>query len=239
MLASVFLAEAVQSSLCIYNCSNEVLKAFCEYWCPSTNTLIIPQGKLSISLWDLLDLGGLSVTGRLFDEVVPTAECLSQSLGEEARIPVSCKFLLLGYHYLATQSLDGGVFASTWITFWNHYLRSYVGYDAAEWSTSKTACPRKSSMFEPCSWDATDRHHFDTLRVSANLEEESAFLLITSLVRWGLILHAQHIATNRPAGPQMVRYHGKGRSKVYAPSEARTALCSCQVTSKATRPDRA
>ncbi|GAA0184108.1 hypothetical protein LIER_31406 [Lithospermum erythrorhizon] len=35
----------------------------------------------------------------------------------------------------------------------------------------------------------------------------------------------------------MVRYHGKGRGKVYASSDAPTALHSCLVTSKATRPD--
>ncbi|GAA0176079.1 hypothetical protein LIER_29136 [Lithospermum erythrorhizon] len=36
----------------------------------------------------------------------------------------------------------------------------------------------------------------------------------------------------------MVRYHGKGRGKVYASSDAHTALSSCLVTWKATRLDR-
>ncbi|GAA0185261.1 hypothetical protein LIER_32549 [Lithospermum erythrorhizon] len=130
------------------------------------------RGELSISMWDLLDLGGLSVTGLLFDEVVPTAEYLYQSLGERARIPVSCKFLLSGYHYLVVQSLDGRVSTSVWIGYWNHSLCSYVGYEAAERSTSKIACPRRPSVLENCRWDAADRHPFDTLRVSADLEEE-------------------------------------------------------------------
>ncbi|GAA0165626.1 hypothetical protein LIER_20977 [Lithospermum erythrorhizon] len=107
MLTSASLTEAVQASLCVYDCSDEFLKAFCENWCPSTNTLIIPQGEPSISLWVLLELGDLPVTSFLFDEVVPTAEYLSQSLGDEARIPVSCRFLLSSYHYLAAQSLMG------------------------------------------------------------------------------------------------------------------------------------
>ncbi|GAA0157425.1 hypothetical protein LIER_14695 [Lithospermum erythrorhizon] len=106
------------ASLCIYDCSDEIRKAFCEHWCPSTNTLIILQGELSISLWNLLDLGGLSVVGRLFDEVVPTAECLSQSLSEESRLPAFCRFLLLGYYYLVVQFPDGRVSASAWISFW-------------------------------------------------------------------------------------------------------------------------
>ncbi|GAA0157426.1 hypothetical protein LIER_14696 [Lithospermum erythrorhizon] len=36
----------------------------------------------------------------------------------------------------------------------------------------------------------------------------------------------------------MMKYHGKGKGKVYAPSDARIVLCSCLVTWKATRPDR-
>ncbi|GAA0138421.1 hypothetical protein LIER_00173 [Lithospermum erythrorhizon] len=54
----------------------------------------------------------------------------------------------------------------------------------------------------------------------------------------GSNLHAQHTATNRPAGPQIVRYHGKGRGKAYAFGEAYSVLHSCLVTWKATRPDR-
>ncbi|GAA0161193.1 hypothetical protein LIER_17562 [Lithospermum erythrorhizon] len=109
---------------------------------------------------------------RLFNEVVPIAECLSRSLSEEARLPASSEFLLSGYHYLATQSLDGRVSASTWVSFWNHSLRSYVGYEASDRSTSKSIYPHKLPMIEHRPWDAVGRHPLDTLRVSAGLEEE-------------------------------------------------------------------
>ncbi|GAA0141621.1 hypothetical protein LIER_02731 [Lithospermum erythrorhizon] len=46
-----------------------------------------------------------------------------------------------GYHYLAAQSLDERVSTSAWIGFSNHSLRSYVSYEAAERSTSKTVYP--------------------------------------------------------------------------------------------------
>ncbi|GAA0168324.1 hypothetical protein LIER_23069 [Lithospermum erythrorhizon] len=105
------------------------------------------------------------------------------SLGEEARLPVSCRFLLSGYHYLASQSSNGRVSISTWISFWNRSLWSYVGYKAAERSTSKVASlnvyPRKSSLINPRLWDSAGRHPFDVLRVDADLEEEvycAAFL---------------------------------------------------------------
>ncbi|GAA0183033.1 hypothetical protein LIER_30519 [Lithospermum erythrorhizon] len=201
MLASAFLTEAVQASLCVYDCSDEFPKAFYEHWCPSNNTLIIPQGEMSISMWDLLDLGGLYVTGRLFDE----------------------------------------------ISFWNRSIWSYVGYEAADRSSSKVASlnvyPRKSSVVNPRIWDSADRHRFDVSRVSVDLEEEfgtSDLVCIYKslshislsdnpsvapecfpahyLFAWlGSYLHAQHIASSRPADPQMMRYHGKGRGKVQSP----------------------
>ncbi|GAA0167874.1 hypothetical protein LIER_22715 [Lithospermum erythrorhizon] len=53
----------------------------------------------------------------------------------------------------------------------------------------------------------------------------------------GAYLHAQNIATNKPDGPFIVRYHGKGKGKVYSLSDARLAVHSCLVTWKATRLD--
>ncbi|GAA0165448.1 hypothetical protein LIER_20850 [Lithospermum erythrorhizon] len=66
-----------------------VYPPFTRVKCPSTNTLIRPQGELSISLWDLLELGGLSVTGPLFDEVVSSVECLSPAPDSDVQIPRS------------------------------------------------------------------------------------------------------------------------------------------------------
>ncbi|GAA0147265.1 hypothetical protein LIER_07006 [Lithospermum erythrorhizon] len=44
------------------------MKAFVECWSPSTNTLLLPHGEVSISLWDLYKLGGLPVANYLMDE---------------------------------------------------------------------------------------------------------------------------------------------------------------------------
>ncbi|GAA0144576.1 hypothetical protein LIER_04990 [Lithospermum erythrorhizon] len=116
------------------------------------------------------------MTGRMFDEVVPIAKCFSSSLSDEARIPKSCRFLLSSYHYLAAQSPDGGVSISSWIGFWNHSFLSYVGFEAADRSTSKVASlnvyPRRSSMVEHRLWDSGDRHPFDILRAGIDLDEE-------------------------------------------------------------------
>ncbi|KAK4395656.1 hypothetical protein Sango_1719900, partial [Sesamum angolense] len=65
--------DAVYASLFTYDHNSDIVKAFCEAWCPLTNTLHTSAGEMSISLWDLHELVGLPMTGCLYDEVVPSA----------------------------------------------------------------------------------------------------------------------------------------------------------------------
>lgn len=44
------LYKAVYASLFSYDRVAPVIRAFCEYWCPATNTLHTSQGEMSISL---------------------------------------------------------------------------------------------------------------------------------------------------------------------------------------------
>ncbi|GAA0145888.1 hypothetical protein LIER_05968 [Lithospermum erythrorhizon] len=53
----------------------------------------------------------------------------------------------------------------------------------------------------------------------------------------GAYLHAQNTTTNRRDGHFMVKYHGKGKGKVYPPSDAYSTLHLCRVTWRATHPD--
>jgi hypothetical protein len=50
------------------------MKAFLNYWCPSTNSFHLPGGEMSITLWDIFKIAGLPITGKIFDEYVPTNE---------------------------------------------------------------------------------------------------------------------------------------------------------------------
>ncbi|KAL0375610.1 UNVERIFIED_CONTAM: hypothetical protein Scaly_0678600 [Sesamum calycinum] len=84
--------DAVYASLFTYDHNSDIVKAFCEAWCPLTNTLLTSSGEMSISLWDLHELVGLPMTGCLYDKVVPSA------------LEPSCKYLLYAYHLL--QSAD-------------------------------------------------------------------------------------------------------------------------------------
>ncbi|KAL0451726.1 UNVERIFIED_CONTAM: hypothetical protein Slati_1150700 [Sesamum latifolium] len=66
--------DIVYASLFTYDHNSDIIKAFCEAWCPLTNTLLTSAGELSISLWDLHDLAGLPIAGYFYYEVVPSAD---------------------------------------------------------------------------------------------------------------------------------------------------------------------
>ena len=48
------LFDAVYASLYTYDRDPHVIRAFCEAWCPETNTLHTISGEMSISLWDFI-----------------------------------------------------------------------------------------------------------------------------------------------------------------------------------------
>ncbi|KAK6126743.1 hypothetical protein DH2020_039514 [Rehmannia glutinosa] len=76
-LQKVKIYDAVYASLFTYDNNSNIMRAFCEAWCPSMNTLLTSFGELSISLWDLHTLAGLPITGSLYDEVDPCAKELT------------------------------------------------------------------------------------------------------------------------------------------------------------------
>ncbi|CAL8992957.1 unnamed protein product, partial [Prunus brigantina] len=65
VLKSTGLYNTVFASLFRYDRNAPVIRAFCEYWCPATNTLHTSQGEMSISLWDLHEIGGLPIIVRM------------------------------------------------------------------------------------------------------------------------------------------------------------------------------
>ncbi|KAI3445188.1 hypothetical protein Pfo_001853, partial [Paulownia fortunei] len=69
-LLAVQIYDLVYASLFTYDSNSDIVKVFCEAWCPLTNTLLTSLGELSISLWDLHTLAGLPMIGFLYDKVV-------------------------------------------------------------------------------------------------------------------------------------------------------------------------
>ncbi|KAI5343263.1 hypothetical protein L3X38_011139 [Prunus dulcis] len=78
VLKGTGLYNAVFASLFSYDRRAPVIQAFCEYWCPATNTRHMSRGEMFISLWDLHTIGRLPITGRFYDEVIPTTESLNR-----------------------------------------------------------------------------------------------------------------------------------------------------------------
>ncbi|KAF8364789.1 hypothetical protein HHK36_033235 [Tetracentron sinense] len=117
--------DAILASLFLYNHNADLIRSFCEAWCPITNSLHTPQGEMSLSLWDLKIIGGLPITGEFYDEVVPSLKEIT-GLDEKLTpvLPFSCRFLFLAYHWVRQSNLSSGdtshhlVSLSSWITWW-------------------------------------------------------------------------------------------------------------------------
>ncbi|KAF8405873.1 hypothetical protein HHK36_007951 [Tetracentron sinense] len=117
--------DAILASLFLYNHNADLIRSFCEAWCPITNSLHTPQGEMSLSLWNLKIIGGLPITGEFYDEVVPSLKEIT-GLDEKLTpvLPFSCRFLFLAYHWVRQSNLSSGITShhsvslSSWITWW-------------------------------------------------------------------------------------------------------------------------
>ena len=65
-------------------------------WCPKTNTFITSFGEVGISLWDLRCIGGLPITGELYEEYVPP----NSELYSTDAYPATLKDLLNIYQWI-------------------------------------------------------------------------------------------------------------------------------------------
>ncbi|KAH7850047.1 hypothetical protein Vadar_027062 [Vaccinium darrowii] len=134
MLRKKKIYDAIYASLFSYDRLASVMRYFCEFWSPSTNTLHTSAGERSISLWDLRQLGGLPIRGLMYDEVVPSAEEMT-GVGKDSMLylPVNCRYLFFAYHRLLAKSKKGEVKVDAWVNFW---FKGEISYCK---STKKTA----------------------------------------------------------------------------------------------------
>lgn len=170
-LVDAKIYDAVFASLFTYDQSVNVIQAFCEFWCPATNTLHTSAGELSISLWDLRLIGGLPVYGSFYDEVVPSAQ-------EALLLSRSCKHLFSAFHQLCLE--HGGphnVSSSKWVDFWFKGPSRYQKPPSRR--TSKRTARARSSHNPSGLIDLPQEHSkegeapFVTLKVESNVKEET------------------------------------------------------------------
>ncbi|KAK4359891.1 hypothetical protein RND71_022120 [Anisodus tanguticus] len=102
VLERIKIYDAIFASLFTYDVNEDVLRVFCELWHSSTNTICSGIGELSISLWDMRMIGGLPVQGSFYDEVVPSAQELTQANQHgKPFFPKTCAYLFSAFYQLA------------------------------------------------------------------------------------------------------------------------------------------
>ncbi|MGV7343496.1 hypothetical protein PJI17_32885, partial [Mycobacterium kansasii] len=58
-LFRVGIFHAIEATSFPFCKETSILKAFLNYWCPSTNSFHLPEGEMSITLWDIFKITGL------------------------------------------------------------------------------------------------------------------------------------------------------------------------------------
>ncbi|CAL1384577.1 unnamed protein product [Linum trigynum] len=58
--------EAIMGSTCSFRKDDGLIMAMAENWCPETNTFVFPWGEATVTLEDVMILGGLPVSGNPF-----------------------------------------------------------------------------------------------------------------------------------------------------------------------------
>ncbi|KAL0449523.1 UNVERIFIED_CONTAM: hypothetical protein Slati_1508700 [Sesamum latifolium] len=209
--------DAVYASLFTYDHNSNIIKAFCEAWCPLTNTLLTSAGELSISLWDLHDLAGLPITGCLYDEVVPSALELTGVDKKGGRfIPRSSKYLLYAYHLLQGADDDqcSNMFIDKWVKFWS---KKAIKYHLPPHRKEKKMV-RPKSTHNPLGditthkrWSTAEEALFEKLYIEGNLKEE--VYLAAYLACWlcTFVLPGKDVNSIRPSTFKMASMMTSGR----------------------------
>ncbi|XP_027170520.1 putative disease resistance protein RGA3 [Coffea eugenioides] len=202
--STFYLGSSVYASRYSYDRCENILRAFFKYWCLSTNTLHTPVGELSIIFWDLYRLGGLSIDGSFFDEVVPSAqELLIRDKEGKPLLPESCRYLFSAYYHLWTN--DQGVWMKDWIRFWFKGEARYRDSPSRANRRKTTSKPKMtynpSRRVEP--YDLADTKDFnvpfDTLDILGFLRKETYIAAFIACWICKFLLPSKKIDRIRPS----------------------------------------
>ncbi|KAK4384048.1 hypothetical protein Sango_3097300 [Sesamum angolense] len=209
--------DAVYASLFTYDHNSDIVKAFCEAWCPLTNTLLTSVGEMSISLWDLHELVGLPMTGCLYDEVVPSAlELTGVDEKRERFIPRSCKYLLYAYYLL--QSADDNrcshVSIDKWVKFWSKKTTKY--HPPPPRKEEKTVRPKLThnplgDIATHERWSTAEDALFAKLCIERSLKEEVYLAVYLACWLCLFVLPGNDVNSIRPSTYKMASLMANGR----------------------------
>nr|XP_016435936.1 PREDICTED: uncharacterized protein LOC107762125 [Nicotiana tabacum] len=202
-LSTPKIYDAVYASLFTYDRNLNILQAFCEAWCPKTNTLLTSVRKLSISLWDLHILGGLPIAVSPYEEVVPeTRELIGLDEKHIRFIPRSCEYLFDAFHHLKEEnSIHPETFKMA----------------------SMMASGRKISLAVPVL--ASIYHGLNKISCSSQLDQVKVYFHIHYVYGW----LAHYFKTHYPLAkgssvPLMVAYSREGAARYFDEKDARKCI---------------
>nr|GMC53081.1 ABC transporter G family member 11 [Ipomoea batatas] len=188
LLEAVTIYDGIYASLFTYDHSTHIIQAFCEAWCPKTNSLLTSTGELSISLWDIHVLCGLPISGDIYDEHVPNALELTGSDVDHGFTPQCCKYLFQAYSYLYNrrkrprgvrnqQDEDRSLHVNEWIEFWSRrpqvYDRPILSKNDKRKSRPKNTQNPSGKIPALKGWTKVTRAPFVELGIPPELEEET------------------------------------------------------------------
>ncbi|XP_073066001.1 uncharacterized protein [Primulina eburnea] len=217
-LRAAQIYDPVYASLFTYDRNTNIMKAFCEAWCPANNTLLTSLGELSISLWDLHSLSGLPITGHLYDEVVPSAKELTGVDEAGSRFfPRSCNYLFHAYHLLRGSSKGEPhphVTIDQWVRFW--FKKSLRYHSPPPRKDKKTVRPK--STHNPLgdlnvheSWSIAEKAIFSKLGIKDNSIDETYLAAYLSCWLCAFILPFDDANTIRPSTFKIANIMANGR----------------------------
>nr|GME08438.1 ABC transporter G family member 11 [Ipomoea batatas] len=207
--------DAVFASLFTYDRNVDVVQAFCEAWCPRTNTLITSSGEMSISLRDLYVLRGLPLLGDIYDERIPNALDLNKGSY------TCCAHLFEAFFHL-TQHENHTTFiqASRWIDFWCRKTRRYPAPPPRK--ENKKSRPKAthnpSGILETAPrWSYVSKAPFVELNIPPNLEQEVYLAAFLACWLCTFALPGDPTATIRPETFNMACRMARGIKVCLAP----------------------
>nr|GLL16876.1 uncharacterized protein LOC105973838 [Ipomoea trifida] len=193
----------------------DIVQAFCEAWCPRTNTLITSSDEMSISLRDLYMLGGLTLFGDIYDERIPNALDLNKGSY------TCCAHLFEAFFHL-TQQENHTTFiqASRWIDFWCRKTRRYPAPPPRK--ENKKSRPKAthnpSGILETAPrWSHVSKAPFVELNIPPNLEQEVYLAAFLACWLCTFALPGDPTATIRPETFNMACRMARGIKVCLAP----------------------
>ncbi|KAH7850255.1 hypothetical protein Vadar_029883 [Vaccinium darrowii] len=197
VLSSARIYGAVYASLFTYSRDENLIRSFCELWCPSTNTLHTPEGKLSISLWDLTYIGGLPVYGRFYDEVIlPAQDLTGHGESNKSFLPPSCKYLFSAYRKLVHASETHQVTAHAWVSFWFRQKSRYTDHSPND--QRERANKPTGQINKPLRRTRNEEGVFDDLAIKTSVQEEAYLAALLSCWLSVLVLPNEEVNQIRP-----------------------------------------